>query len=57
LLEAVRGRLLVAFAVLLPSLAEEQGLLVEEEVPLHGLETGQILDLGMTFLVLRPHAE
>lgn len=26
-------------------------------MPLHGLESGQILHLGVTFLVLRPHAE
>lgn len=57
LFEAVRGSFLVAFAVLLPPLAEEQGLFMEEEVPLHGLETGQILYLGMTLLVLGPHAE
>lgn len=55
--EAVRGGFLVALAVLLPPLAEQQSLLVEEKVPLHGLETGQIFNLGMTFLVLCPDAE
>lgn len=55
--EAVGGRFLVALAVLLPPLAEEQGLLVQEQVPLHGLEAGQVLHLGVALLVLRPHAE
>lgn len=26
-------------------------------MPLHGLKPGQVLDLGVTFLMLRPHAE
>lgn len=54
---AVRGRFLVALSVLLPPLAEEQGLLMQEQVPLHGLEACQVLDLGVTFLVFCPHAE
>ena len=57
LLEAVGRRLLVAFAVLLAPLAEKQHLLVQEEVALHRLEAGQLLDLGVAFFVLRPHAE
>lgn len=56
-LEAVGRRLLVALPVLLPPLAEEESLLVQEQVPLHGLEPSQVLDLGVTFLVLRPHTE
>jgi len=55
--EAVRRSFLVALPVLLPPLAEQQGLLVQEQVPLHGLKPGQIFDLGVTFLMLRPHAE
>lgn len=57
MLEAVGRRLFVALAALLPPLAEEQRLLVQEEVPLHGLEARQVLHLGVTLLVLRPHAE
>lgn len=57
LLEAVRGSFFIALSVLLPPLAEEQGLLVEEDVPLHGLEPSQILNLGVTFFVFGPHAE
>lgn len=55
--EAVRWRFLVALAVLLPPLTEQQRLLVQEQMPLHGLEPGQVLHLGVTFLVLRPHTE
>lgn len=57
LFEAVGRSLLVAFPVLLPPLAEEQRLLVQEQVSLHGLEPRQVLHLGVTLLVLRPHAE
>lgn len=55
--EAVRRGFLVALSILLPALAEEQGLLVEEKVPLHGLETGQIFHLSVAFLVFRPDTE
>lgn len=57
MLEAVGRSLLVALPILLPPLAEEESLLVQEQVPLHGLEPSQVLDLGVTFLVLRPHTE
>lgn len=57
LFEAVGRSFLVALAVLLPPLAEEQSLLVQEEVSLHGLETSQVLHFGVTFLVLCPNAE
>ena len=57
LLVAVGGRLLIAFAVLLPPLTEEHGLLVQEQVALHGLEAGQVLHLGVAPLVVGPHAE
>lgn len=56
-LEAVGRSLLVALPILLPPLAEEESLLMQEQVPLHGLESSQVLDLGVTFLVLRPHTE
>lgn len=55
--EAVRWSFLVALPVLLSPLAEEQRLLVQEQVPLHGLKPGQVLDLGVAFFVLCPHAE
>lgn len=55
--EAVRRGFLVALSVLLPALAEEQGLLVEEKVPLHGLETGQVFHFSVAFLVFCPHTE
>lgn len=55
--EAVRRSFLIALPVLLSPLTEEQGLLVQEQVPLHGLEPGQVLDLGVTFFMLRPHTE
>lgn len=55
--EAVRRSLFVTFAALLPPLAEQQRLLVQEQVPLHGLEAGQVLDLCMAFFMLRPNTE
>lgn len=55
--EAVGRRFLVALAVLLPPLAEQQGLVVQEQVPLHGLESGQVLHFGVAFFMLCPHAE
>lgn len=56
-LEAVGGRLVAAVSVLLPPLAEEQLSLVQEEVPLHGLEASQLLHAGGTPLMADPHAE
>lgn len=56
-LEAVRGRLVAAFSVLLPPLAEEQSSLVQEEVSLHRLEASQLLHTRGTSLVADPHAE
>lgn len=35
----------MAFAGLLPLLAEEQHLVIEEQMPLHGLKAGQVLHL------------
>lgn len=55
--EAVGRSFLVTFAALFPPLAEEQGLLVQEQVPLHGLESGKVLHLCMAFFMLCPHAE
>ena len=57
MLEAVGGCLLIALPILLSSFAEEQELLVQEQVPLHGLEAGEVLDFGMAFLVFCPHVE
>lgn len=55
--EAVRWSFFISLAILLPLLAKEQGLLMQEQMPLHGLKPGQVLDLGMSFLVLCPHAK
>lgn len=55
-LEAVEGRRPVG-RVLVPPLAEEQRVLVQEEVPLHGLEPGQLLHAHCCPLVADPHAE
>ena len=55
--EAVRRSFLIALAILLPPLAEQKSLLMQEQVPLHWLEPGQIFHLGMAFFVLCPHAE
>lgn len=44
-LEAVGRALLLPIGRLLPLLAEEQHGVVQEEVPLHGLEPGQVLHL------------
>lgn len=43
--------------MLLPFLAEDQGFLVEEKVPLHRLEAGQVLHLRGALPVAHPHAE
>lgn len=56
-LEAVGGRLVAAVSVLLPPFAEEQGPLVQEQMPLHGLEAGQLLHARGAPLVADPHAE
>lgn len=53
--EAVEGRPLRI--VLVSALAEEQGVLVQEEVPLHGLEPGHLLHSDRCSLVADPHAE
>lgn len=55
--EAVRRRFLVALAAFLTPLAEKQCFLVQEQVALHWLKACQVLDLGVTFLVLGPDAE
>lgn len=54
-LEAVEGR--PVGGVLVPPLTEEQGVLVQEEVSLHGLEPGQLLHAHRRPLVADPHAE
>ena len=56
-LEAVGGRLVAALAVLLAPLAEQQRPLVQEEVPLHGLEARQLLHARGALLVADPHTE
>lgn len=53
--EAVERRPVVS--VLVPPLAEEQRVLVEEEMSLHGLEPGQLLHAHRRPLVADPHAE
>lgn len=54
-LEAVERRPVVS--VLVPALAEEQGVIVQEEMSLHGLEPGQFLHSHSRPLVADPHAE
>ena len=54
--EAVGGAL-IPLAVLLPLLAEEQRVLVQEQVPLHGLEAGQVLHARGALLVVDPHVK
>lgn len=53
--EAVEGR--PVGGVLVPPLAEQQGVVVEEEVSLHGLEPGQLLHPHRRPLMADPHAE
>lgn len=53
--EAVEGR--PVGRVLVPALAEEQGVVVEEEMSLHGLEPGQLLHPHRCPLVADPHTE
>lgn len=55
--EAVGGGALVPLAVLLPLLAEEQRVLVQEQVALHGLEARQVLHACGALLVADPHVE
>lgn len=43
--------------VLVSALAEEQGVVVQEEVSLHGLEPGQLLHSHRRPLMADPHAE
>lgn len=53
--EAVEGRPVVV--VLVSALAEEQGVVVEEEMPLHGFEPGQLFHPHRCPLMADPHAE
>lgn len=53
--EAVEGR--PVGCVLVSALAEEQGVVVQEEMSLHGLEPGQLLHSHRCPLVADPHAE
>lgn len=56
-LEAVGGSFVSVLSVFLPPLAEEQCMLVQEQVSLHGLEAGQFLHAGRTLLMTNPHTE
>lgn len=53
--EAVEGR--PVGGVLVSALAKKQGMLVQEEVPLHGLEPGQLLHSHRCPLAADPHTE
>lgn len=53
--EAVEGCPVVV--VLVPALAEEEGVLIEEEVSLHGFEPGQLLHSHRRPFVADPHSE
>lgn len=44
-------------SVLVSALAEEQSVLIEEEVPLHWFESGQLLHSHRCPLMADPHAE
>lgn len=44
-LEAVGGILLVSVSGFIPLLAEQEHLVIQEQMPLHGLESGQVLHL------------
>lgn len=44
-------------SVLISALAEEQGVVIEEEMSLHGLEPGQLLHTHRCPLMADPHAE
>ena len=53
--KAVERRAVVV--VLVPALAEEQCVLVEEEVALHGFESGQLLHSHCCPFMANPHVE
>lgn len=53
--EAVEGRSFVV--VLVPALAEEQSMFVEEEMSLHGFESGQFLHSHCCPFMADPHTE
>lgn len=53
--EAIEGRPVVV--VLVSALAEEQGVLIEEEVPLHGFESGQLFHSHRCPFMADPHAK
>lgn len=55
--EAVGGGALAPLAILLPLLAEEQRVLMQEQVTLHGLEASQVLHACGALLVADPHVE
>lgn len=56
-LEAVGGGFLVALCCLVALLAKEEHLVVQEDVPLHGLEARQVLHLVVPFFMVCPHVE
>lgn len=53
--EAVEGGPVVV--VLVPAFAEEQGVVIEKEVSLHGFEASQLLHPHRSSLMADPHAE
>lgn len=55
--EAVRRCFVAAISVLLPSFAEQQSSLVQEQVSLHWLEASQLLHACGTSLMADPHTE
>lgn len=56
-LKAVEGGAVVVLPMILTALAEEQSVLMQEEVPLHGLEVGQLLHPRGDPLMADPHTE
>lgn len=54
-LEAIVGRPIVA--VLISALAEQEGVVIEEEVSLHGFKPGQLLHSHRCLFMAGPQAE
>lgn len=57
MLKTVRRGFVISISMLLSLLAEDQGFLVQEQMPLHGLEPGKVLHFCRTFSVSCPHTE
>lgn len=56
-LEAVGGSFVSILSMFLSTLTEEECVLMQEQVSLHGLEAGQLFHSGRTLLMTNPHTE